>query len=108
VSAVALVVGGIRVEIELDAGARALIAEAVAKAKLAKERERRRAVAAFIRANPGASANAVHRALGGNRQETLRAVRDVRNGSETGSHVSSAASRFPASKNQRSVLRSAR
>lgn len=72
-----------------DAGVRLLAAAEGVVAQAQHEQElRRRAqqrarlverVAAHLAENPDATANAVHRAVGGERQEVLRAVREVRN-----------------------------
>jgi RNA:NAD 2'-phosphotransferase (TPT1/KptA family) len=81
---VALEIAGERVEVELDPETFARISAAVDAAKRrrsrAKARQLERIVARFLAANPEASANAVHRALGGRRAEVLRAVQALRGG----------------------------
>ena len=69
---------GVYVRVDLDPAALAVIRRAVAARKKATQRNRERTVAAYLRAHPEATANGVHRALGGNRKATLAAVRTVR------------------------------
>lgn len=79
---VALEIDGERIEVELDAETFDRITRAVDAARRARSRAREsqleRIVARYLAAHPEASANAVHRALGGRRGSVLRAVQAVR------------------------------
>jgi hypothetical protein len=98
---VTLVVHGIRVAVDLPEEAVAVIEHAVEVKKRAVDRQRDRVFAAYVKANPLASANDAYRMFGGNRQEALRAFKraKMRN---TGAGLGGPPSRFPAPGNHKS------
>jgi hypothetical protein len=77
-SRVIVLVRGERVEVELDQETFGRVCAAVEAAKEARRSALGRAVRAYLRRNPEATANEVADAVYGRRQEILRAVRAAR------------------------------
>ncbi|HEY8775909.1 MAG TPA: hypothetical protein VIM33_05430 [Gaiellaceae bacterium] len=100
---IGLVVDGVRVHVDLDPDSVAVIRSAVAARKSEAQRQRERTVAKYLSTHPGASANAVLRALGGNRKSTLAAVRAAKSagaGERSTRPLASPPTRFPEAKNR--------
>jgi hypothetical protein len=73
-----LVVDGEHVPIVFDENTAEAILRALARGERARQRQLERTVRRYLAAHPDATANQVHRAVGGRRTDVLAAVRTIR------------------------------
>jgi len=83
-----LLIEGERIPVEFDAPSSARLLRATAAGKRARQRQLDRTVVHYLAAHPDATANEVHRSIGGRRADVLRAVLAARS-SDPSSHTRS-------------------